>query len=199
MRMFGMWHKNTSVFSLLVQRISLSHVLSLANLCSSCYIEWWRCHYHCTHSGKSLTYWMPLGMPLLFIKHGITVVVTPLKLLRGQFVEMLQDNSISAVSITASNTTNELFEMILLGWLSVILLTVSNNLIDLVLWWSTCCQRMGWHIFLCCMDCGWTVGCRVVNVGYYLSRWQMGFCATCQTCAYHHTKLHQSLWKIRNT
>jgi hypothetical protein len=78
-------------------------------------------------------YWMPLGMPLLFIKHGITVVVTPLKLLKGQFVEMLQDNSISAVSITASNTTNELFEMILLGWLSVILLTVSNNLIDLVL------------------------------------------------------------------
>jgi superfamily II DNA helicase RecQ len=97
-----------------------------------------------TGSGKSLTYWMPL----LFIKHGITVVVTPLKLLRGQFVEMLQDNSISAVSITASNATNELFEVILLGWLSAILLTVS---------------------------------------------------ATCQTCAYRHTKLRQSLWKIRNT
>jgi len=58
---------------------------------------------------------MPLGMPLLFIKHGITVVVTPLKLLKGQFVEMLQNNSTSAVSITAGNTTNELFEMILLG------------------------------------------------------------------------------------
>ena len=43
------------------------------------------------------------------------MVVTPLKLLRGQFVEMLQDNSISAVSITASNVTNELFKVILLG------------------------------------------------------------------------------------
>ena len=60
---------------------------------------------------KSLTYWMPL----LFIKHGITVVVTPLKLLGGQFVEMLEDNSISAVYIIASNATNELFEVILLG------------------------------------------------------------------------------------
>jgi superfamily II DNA helicase RecQ len=64
-----------------------------------------------TGSGKSLTYWMSL----LYIKHGITVVVTPLKLLRGQFVEMLQDNSISAVSIMASNVTNELFKVILLG------------------------------------------------------------------------------------
>ena len=32
-----------------------------------------------TGSGKSLTYWMPV----LFIKYGITVVVTPLKLLGG--------------------------------------------------------------------------------------------------------------------
>jgi superfamily II DNA helicase RecQ len=64
-----------------------------------------------TGSEKSLTYWMPL----LYIKHGITVMVTPLKLLGGQFVEMLQDNSISAVSITASNATNELFEVIFLG------------------------------------------------------------------------------------
>lgn len=60
-----------------------------------------------TGLGKSLTYWMPL----LFIKHGITVLVTPLKLLGGQFVEMLQDNMISAVSITAANATNELFEV----------------------------------------------------------------------------------------
>jgi len=51
---------------------------------------------------------MPLEMPLLFIKHGITVVVTPLKLLGGQFVEMLQDNSISAVSITASTVPFQL-------------------------------------------------------------------------------------------
>jgi superfamily II DNA helicase RecQ len=61
-----------------------------------------------TGLGKSLTYWMPL----LFIRHGITVVVTPLKLLGGQFVKMLQDNRISAVSITAANATNELFEVI---------------------------------------------------------------------------------------
>ena len=49
-------------------------------------------------------------MPLLFIKYGITVVVTPLKLLGGQFSKMLQDNCVSAVSITAANATNELFE-----------------------------------------------------------------------------------------
>jgi superfamily II DNA helicase RecQ len=55
---------------------------------------------------KSLTYWMPL----LFIKYGITVVVTPLKLLGGQFSKMLQDNCVSAVSITVANATNELFE-----------------------------------------------------------------------------------------
>ena len=60
-----------------------------------------------TGSGKSMTYWMPL----LYIKHGIIVVVTPLKLLGGQFVDMLQGNGISAVSITASNATNELFEV----------------------------------------------------------------------------------------
>ena len=59
-----------------------------------------------TGSGKSLTYWMLL----LFIKYGITVVVTPLKLLGGQFSKMLQDNGVSAVSITVANATNELFE-----------------------------------------------------------------------------------------
>jgi superfamily II DNA helicase RecQ len=63
-----------------------------------------------TGSGKSLTYWMPL----LFIKYGITVVVTPLKLLGGQFSKMLQDNGVSAVSITAANATNKLFEASLL-------------------------------------------------------------------------------------
>jgi superfamily II DNA helicase RecQ len=60
-----------------------------------------------TGSGKSLTYWMPL----LYIKYGITVIVTLLKLLGTQFVEMLGDNGISAVSITAANATNELFEV----------------------------------------------------------------------------------------
>ena len=49
-----------------------------------------------TGSRKSLTYWMPL----LYIKHGITVVVTLLKLLGGQFVEMLQDNSIRILHLT---------------------------------------------------------------------------------------------------
>lgn len=60
-----------------------------------------------TGSGKSLTYWMPL----LYIKHGIMVVVSPLKLLGTQFVEMLGDNRISAVSIMVANVTNELFEV----------------------------------------------------------------------------------------
>ena len=62
-----------------------------------------------TGSGKSLTYWMPL----LFIKYGITVVVTPLKLLGGQFSKMLQDNGL-VQSITAANATNKLFEASLL-------------------------------------------------------------------------------------
>jgi superfamily II DNA helicase RecQ len=63
-----------------------------------------------TGSGKSMTYWMPL----LYIKHGISVVVTLLKLLGGQFADMLQNNGISAVSITASNAMNKLFEVIIL-------------------------------------------------------------------------------------
>ena len=62
-----------------------------------------------TGSGKSLTYWMPI----LYIKHGITVVVTTLKLLGGQFVDVLLGKGVSAVSITAANATNELFEVIL--------------------------------------------------------------------------------------
>ena len=62
-----------------------------------------------TGSGKSLTYWMPI----LYIKHGITVVVTPLKLLGGQFVDVLLGKGVSAVSITAANATNELFKVIL--------------------------------------------------------------------------------------
>jgi superfamily II DNA helicase RecQ len=50
-----------------------------------------------TGSGKSLTYWIPL----LYIKHGITVVVSPLKLLGTQFVEMLGDNQISVTAQTS--------------------------------------------------------------------------------------------------
>ena len=44
---------------------------------------------------KSMTYWMPE----LFIKCGINVIVTPLKLCRAQFSEMLEGVGISAVSI----------------------------------------------------------------------------------------------------
>ena len=44
-----------------------------------------------TGSGKSMTYWMPV----LFIKYGISVIVTPLKLLGSQFAQMLEENCIS--------------------------------------------------------------------------------------------------------
>lgn len=60
-----------------------------------------------TVSGKSLTYWIPL----LFVKHGIVIVVTPLKLLGRQFAEGSVENSIRAVLMTAANTTNELFDV----------------------------------------------------------------------------------------
>ena len=63
-----------------------------------------------TGSGKSLTYWMPL----LFVKHGVIIIVTPLKLLGRQFVDVLADNMISAVSMTAANASKEVFEVYLL-------------------------------------------------------------------------------------
>ena len=58
-------------------------------------------------SGKSITYWMPV----IFIKYGISIIVTPLKLLGSQFAQMLENNGISVISITATNATNELFEV----------------------------------------------------------------------------------------
>ena len=64
-----------------------------------------------TGSGKSITYWMPV----LFIKYGISIIVTPLKLLGSQFAGMLQDNGISVISIMVANVTNELFEVHLFG------------------------------------------------------------------------------------
>ncbi|KAF7986896.1 hypothetical protein HWV62_12661 [Athelia sp. TMB] len=60
-----------------------------------------------TGAGKSLTFWLVL----LYIKYGISVLVTPLKLLGAQFADALEDNMISVVNITASNATNELFEV----------------------------------------------------------------------------------------
>ena len=60
-----------------------------------------------TGSGKSITYWMPV----LFIKYGISPIVTSLKLLGSQFAGMLQDNGINVISITAANATNKLFEV----------------------------------------------------------------------------------------
>ena len=65
-----------------------------------------------TGSGKSLPYWMAL----LFIKNGIVVLVTPLKLLGKQFVEVLEKNELTAISMTASNSNNEIFTVcVLLG------------------------------------------------------------------------------------
>jgi superfamily II DNA helicase RecQ len=49
-----------------------------------------------TGMGKSLTYLVPL----VFVKNGI-VLVTPLKLLGQQFVNIFAENIISAVSMTA--------------------------------------------------------------------------------------------------
>ncbi|KAF8230222.1 hypothetical protein L208DRAFT_1207242, partial [Tricholoma matsutake] len=61
-----------------------------------------------TGSGKSLCYWMVL----LYVKYGIVFLVTPLKLLGKQFVETLERNDLHAMSMTAANATNELFEEI---------------------------------------------------------------------------------------
>ena len=60
-----------------------------------------------TGSGKLLTYWMAL----LYIKYGIVLLVTPLKLLGKQFVEVLTGNKITTVSMTAANATNQLLEV----------------------------------------------------------------------------------------
>ena len=60
-----------------------------------------------TGSGKSFPYWIPL----LYIKYGIVILVTPLKLLSKQFVDILEKNQLCAVSMTAANATNGLFEV----------------------------------------------------------------------------------------
>jgi hypothetical protein len=43
--------------------------------------------------------------------YGIVVLVTPLKLLRKQFIEVLEKNELMAISMTVSNSNNELFEV----------------------------------------------------------------------------------------
>ena len=60
-----------------------------------------------TGSRKSLTYLMAL----LYIKYGIVLLVTPLKLLRKHFVEVLTGNKITAMSMTAANATSHLFKV----------------------------------------------------------------------------------------
>ena len=55
---------------------------------------------------KSLTYWLPLW----YITNGIVIAVTSLKQLGTQFSEKLKEH-VTAVSIMASNATNELFEV----------------------------------------------------------------------------------------
>jgi hypothetical protein len=112
-----------------------------------------------TGSRKSLTYWMPI----LYIKYGITVVVTPLKLLGGQFVDVLLGKGVSAISITAANATNKLFEVILCcGSISVIWTCLAHSVY--------CSSQPVFH-----------------------TEEKTLVCATSQTSAYHHTNLRQSL------
>ena len=60
-----------------------------------------------TSSGKSF----PYGMPLLYIKYKIVILVTPLKLLSKQFIDILKKNQVHPISMTAANATNRLFEV----------------------------------------------------------------------------------------
>ena len=60
-----------------------------------------------TGSGKSVCYWMAL----LYVMYRIIFLVTLLKLLGKQFVETLERNELHAVSMTAANATNGLFEV----------------------------------------------------------------------------------------
>jgi hypothetical protein len=50
-------------------------------------------------------------MVLLYVKHGIVLLVTPLKLLGKQFVDVLAKNHLKAVLMTAANATNALFKV----------------------------------------------------------------------------------------
>jgi hypothetical protein len=50
-------------------------------------------------------------MVLLYVRYGIVFLMTPLKLLGKQFVETLERSDLRAMSMTAANATNELFEV----------------------------------------------------------------------------------------
>ena len=60
-----------------------------------------------TGSRKSLYYWMAL----LYMKYRIVFLVTPLKVLGKQFVKALERNELHTMLITATNATNEVFEV----------------------------------------------------------------------------------------
>ncbi|KAK0455371.1 P-loop containing nucleoside triphosphate hydrolase protein [Desarmillaria tabescens] len=58
-----------------------------------------------TGAGKSLTYWIPLA----FTDKGIVMVVLPLKQLGIQFSSSLNSKGLSAISVTAENTSKDLY------------------------------------------------------------------------------------------
>jgi len=60
-----------------------------------------------TSSGKSFPCWMPL----LYIEDRIVIVMTLLKFLGKQFVDILENNQLCAFSMTAANAMNEVFEV----------------------------------------------------------------------------------------
>ncbi len=60
-----------------------------------------------TGAGKSPTYWMPL----VFSEKGIVMVVLPLKQLGSQFSNMLNEKGFQAISVTANNSSNDMYSV----------------------------------------------------------------------------------------
>ena len=60
-----------------------------------------------TASGKTLTFWMPL----LFMKDGIQIIITPLNILGKQSVDSLAAIGIQGVTVTAENATRQTFKV----------------------------------------------------------------------------------------
>ncbi len=58
-------------------------------------------------AGKSLTYWIPL----VFVEKGIVMAVLPLKQLGSQFSTWLNEKGFPAISVTAENSSNELYSV----------------------------------------------------------------------------------------